>query len=98
MGENLSGVLFPTCPLERGEWGACVAAGATPLLIAALLKLSPESWVTRIKVDKFVDENVATENSLLLKKFTDAKNTKVKIPEVNIKVGGSASNPESMKR
>lgn len=75
---------MPTCPLEKGEWGACVAAGATPLLIAAILKASPESWVSRINVDKFVDENKATEASGILKKYNETKNIKV----TEIKKGG----------
>jgi Ca2+-transporting ATPase len=34
--------------MTKGEWGACIAAGSTNLLIAAILKLTPESWVTKI--------------------------------------------------
>jgi len=36
-----------TVPLSRGEWGACIAVGATPLLISMMLKLTPTSWLNR---------------------------------------------------
>lgn len=34
--------------LSKGEWGACIAVGSTNLLIGAILKLTPESWVSKI--------------------------------------------------
>lgn len=37
--------LTATVSLNRSEWGACVAVGATPLLISAALKITPVAWV-----------------------------------------------------
>jgi len=34
--------------MNKGEWGACIALGSTNLLVGALLKLTPESWVERM--------------------------------------------------
>lgn len=82
--------MFPTTPLSRGEWGACVAIGATPLGIAALLKLTPESWLGRIKVDKLVDENRTTEATGVLKAYNDASKIKV----TDLKKGGLTKGEE----
>jgi len=73
-----SGLLFPTVALDRGEWGACLAVGATPLGIAALLKLTPESWLGRVGgVRRIVDENVDTQPSALQNAWDKAKKVKV---------------------
>lgn len=65
---QFSGILFPTTQLDRGEWGACVAVGATPLAIAAALKLTPQSWLEKVSTmsKKAVDENDTTAPSALL--------------------------------
>lgn len=85
MGENFSGILFPTCSLSKGEWGACVAAGATPLVIAVLLKATTRfcGWIERVDTSRFVDENKRTEASGLVKKFQEVK--KVKVDKVDYK-------------
>lgn len=62
-----SGLIFPTIALERGEWGECVAIGATPIAIAAALKLTPIGMLEKVKgVSKMVDENADTPPSALL--------------------------------
>jgi len=66
-----------TTALKREEWGACIAIGATPLGIAALLKLTPEKWLDKVKVEKFVDENKAVEEGGILKMYNDTKKIKV---------------------
>lgn len=50
--------------------------GASPLAIAALLKLTPESWMTKMKVDKVIDENRAG-SSALLKMYKNTEKMKV---------------------
>lgn len=57
MIDQYSGLLFPTWAIDKGEWGACVAVGATPLAIAAALKLTPQSWLARADMKRLVDEN-----------------------------------------
>lgn len=45
---------------SRGEWGGCIAVGASVLGIGLLLKLTPEAWVEMIPTERFVvDEDVA---------------------------------------
>jgi magnesium-transporting ATPase (P-type) len=71
---QFSGIIFPTTQLNRGEWGACVALGATPLAIAAALKLTPVSFLDRVQgVGKLVDENSETPQSALLSAYSNAK-------------------------
>lgn len=69
--------LTRTTALSREEWGGCMAVGATPLAISAILKLTPESWLSKVKVDKLIDENRKSENSGLLKVYNDTKKIKV---------------------
>lgn len=61
---QLCPTLAGATPLGRSEWGACVAVGATPLVIALLLKLTPLSWVGRLG-RILPDEDQATESKLL---------------------------------
>jgi P-type Ca2+ transporter type 2B len=42
------GGIVGTVQMSKGEWGACIAVGSTNLLIGAILKLTPESWVNKI--------------------------------------------------
>jgi len=51
-----------TVPLSKSEWGGCIAAGATPLVIAVLLKLTPEAWVEKTRAADLFDENRPEEN------------------------------------
>lgn len=71
--------LFRTTPLDRSEWGGCLALGATPWLIAVLLKLTPERWLASVKVDKLVNEDRTVENRGLLKLYNDTAKAKIKV-------------------
>lgn len=65
--------LTRTVSLTRSEWGACIAVGATPLLVSALLKLTPEAWVARIPTNAMVDEDRAVSSKVLSAWQSDAK-------------------------
>jgi len=60
---------FPTITgteqMTKGEWGACIAVGSTNLLIGAILKLTPESWVSKIKTENMINEDKAIDNKVL---------------------------------
>lgn len=56
--------LTATVPLSRSEWGACVAVGATPLLVSAALKITPVAWVAGLG-GLLPDEDKGTESKLL---------------------------------
>jgi len=43
--------------MTKGEWGACIAVGSTNLLIGAILKLTPESWVSKINTQAVINED-----------------------------------------
>lgn len=45
--------------LERSEWGACMVAGSTVLLVSGLLKLTGKKLLEKIPFSRFVDENNA---------------------------------------
>jgi hypothetical protein len=47
------------------------------LFVAVLLKLTPESWLEKIKVDKVVDENRSSETSGILAAYHKTENIKV---------------------
>jgi len=55
--------------LTNSEWGVCIALGASPLLVSILLKLTPESWLSKVKLDKIVDENRDMSDNAILKKY-----------------------------
>jgi magnesium-transporting ATPase (P-type) len=58
--------LTATVSLGRSEWGACVAVGATPLLISAALKITPVAWVVDSKYAGLLpDEDQGTDSKLL---------------------------------
>jgi len=54
---NIFSSIAGCLPLEKGEWGACLVVGSTPLLISVLLKLTPGHWVDRIPTEKLANEN-----------------------------------------
>jgi len=54
-----------TVSLSRGEWGSSICVGATVLIVSALLKMTPESWVERISTDGLIDEDKAADNTML---------------------------------
>jgi hypothetical protein len=75
-------------PLDKGEWGACLVVGSTPLLISVLLKLTPGSWVDRIPTDNLANEN-ARKKSIVVDSFNaiqGAPTQKPKGDEVNVDV------------
>ena len=59
--------LTQTTPLTKGEWGACIAVGATTLVVAAALKLTPEAWVARVPTGKMVDEDTEMHTGVVSK-------------------------------
>ena len=65
--------------MDRSEWGGCLALGATPWLIAVLLKLTPERWLDKVRVDKIVNEDRTVENRGLLKLYNDTAKFKIKV-------------------
>jgi len=58
------GTLTGTVPMSRSEWGACIAVGATPLLISAALKITPVHLVAGLG-GFLPDEDKGTESKLL---------------------------------
>lgn len=56
--------LTGTVGLSRSEWGACIAVGATPLLISAALKITPVAWVAGLG-GVLPDEDKDTDSKLL---------------------------------
>lgn len=67
-----------TVPIGTSEWGGCIVIGSTPILISFLLKLTPESWLDRMGVDKYVDEkkNMAGADGIAGKILTNYDNVK----------------------
>mmetsp|Transcript_34802 Transcript_34802/g.53448 ORF Transcript_34802/g.53448 Transcript_34802/m.53448 type:complete len:323 (-) Transcript_34802:68-1036(-) len=53
--------------LSRNEFGAIICVAATVIVIAFLLKLTPEEWVAQIPTSKMVDEDKEVNNKLLSK-------------------------------
>lgn len=51
--------------MDKGGWGACIAVGTTNLLVSALLKLTPESWVSNIPTQSMIDEDKQIDNKVL---------------------------------
>lgn len=60
--------------LSRGEWGACLVIGATPLLAGLILKLTPDTWPQKVACGRLPDEDEAVNNAALKawNKTTDA--------------------------
>lgn len=54
-----------TTPLTRSEWGACVVAGSSNLIIAALLKLTGPGLLKKIPFTKFIDEDKEAQDQLV---------------------------------
>jgi hypothetical protein len=51
--------------MDKSGWGACIAVGTTNLLVSALLKLTPESWVSKINTSAMIDEDKEIDNKVL---------------------------------
>merc|ERR1719223_338845 len=54
-----------TTPLTREEWGACIIAGSTVLLVAPMLKLTGSAVLKRIPFTKFIDEDREMEDGFV---------------------------------
>ena len=52
--------------LTKSEWGACIVAGASPLLISIILKLTPQSWVDMVPTSKFINEDQSPKDNKVL--------------------------------
>ena len=63
--------------ISRTEWGSCLVIGFTPLLIAPLLKMTPESWLAKLRLDKVVDENRNVDDNKILQAYNKTANIKV---------------------
>lgn len=57
--------LCSVTPLSRGEWGACLVIGATPLLAGLILKLTPDTWPQKIACGRLPDEDEAVNHAAL---------------------------------
>jgi magnesium-transporting ATPase (P-type) len=60
-----------TVPLERSEWGSCIAVGSTSLLISAAIKLIPDEVLSKLPLIHKGDEDKAV-SSKMLDKFNSA--------------------------
>lgn len=65
-------------PLTKGEWGACLVVGSTPLLISVLLKLTPGAWVDRIPTDNLANEKTdpSRKKSMIVDTFNAVQGPK----------------------
>ena len=72
-----------TTPLSRSEWGACIVAGASVLLVAWLLKFIPKKVLKKIPFTEYVDEDKAEDDKLASWALALNEN-KVDLPEVSV--------------
>lgn len=60
-------------PLQRSEWGSCIAVGSTTLVISAIIKLIPDHWLQKLPmINKGNEDDSSMENNAILGKFNDA--------------------------
>ena len=52
--------------LTKSEWGACIVAGSSPLLISLILKVTPARWVELVPTSKFVNEDHSPKDNKVL--------------------------------
>jgi len=50
-----------TTNLSRTEWGGCMVIGFSPIILAPILKLTPERWLDKLNFKRLVDENKAVD-------------------------------------
>jgi len=50
--------------MNRSQWGACIAVGSSPLIISAILKLTPDIWVKKLGT-VLLNEDEEVNNQLL---------------------------------
>lgn len=72
-----------TTSISKAEWGTCIVIGSSSLLIAFLLKLTPDKLLDKLKMDKLVDENKNMDDNKALQMFDKVANTKVGKDEVD---------------
>jgi hypothetical protein len=71
--------LSRTHPIRKSEWGACIIAGSTVIVIAWILKYIPDRFMKKIPFTKFVDENEKVSN-VAFDKLLEKSQAKVDIP------------------
>ena len=52
--------------LTKSEWGACIAAGSSPLLISLILKITPARWIEMVPTSKFINEDNSPKDNKVL--------------------------------
>lgn len=62
--------------------------GASPLLIAVILKLSPESWLSKVKLDKFINEDKDVSKNPILAKYDQGSKMKIDAVDKLVKKQG----------
>jgi hypothetical protein len=62
--------------LTKSEWGACIAAGSTPLLISLILKVTPARWVELVPTSKFVNEDNSPKDNKVLSAWNNLNQDK----------------------
>lgn len=67
---------------SRSDWGGAMAVGSTTMLVAFLLKFTPESWVKMAQLDRFasLEDTKASKNSFAGRvsiAYSEAVNKKV---------------------
>lgn len=67
VGTQYFSFIFRTIPMNRTEWGSCIAVGSTVLIWGAILKLLPERWFSKLNTSKLINEDKETDNMLLKK-------------------------------
>lgn len=70
-----------TVPLLKSEWGACITAGSTVLLVAWCIKFTPKSLLKKIPFAKFVDEDKEV-NDRFAQMALDANDMKMDVGNV----------------
>lgn len=71
--------LSRTKAIRKSEWGACIIAGSTVLVIAWIIKFIPDRFIAMIPFTKFIDENEKVSNAAF-DKLLEQSQQKVNIP------------------
>jgi len=67
--------IFRVHSLTQKEHAACIVWGATTLVVSAILKLTPEHWVSKIPIT--ADEDHVDANDGLMNAYMSQANAKV---------------------
>jgi magnesium-transporting ATPase (P-type) len=57
--------LTNTQPLQRSEWGSCIAVASTSLPVSAIIKLMPDEWLKKLPFINMGDEDKVMNNKIL---------------------------------